>query len=138
MILMGLQQLYLPTLLPLYGSLFLFGIASGAAMIPYSIIKEANPDHVKGSATGAMNFLTFGVSAVLGPLFARVYGQSLGNTDDPTAHFHRGGLFWICCTALALAAAFLLRETGTGGKVAPSKPGAGLQPSGTRLTPAAT
>jgi len=26
-------------------------------MIPYSIIKEVNPDHAKGSATGAMNFL---------------------------------------------------------------------------------
>jgi MFS family permease len=114
MIVIGLQQLFLPTLLPLYGSLFLFGVASGAAMIPYSIIKEANPDEVKGSATGAMNFLTFGVSAVLGPLFARVYGQSLGNADDPSAHFMTGGLFWICCTSVALLASLLLRETGSG------------------------
>jgi hypothetical protein len=35
---------------------FLLGFGSGAAMIPYSIIKEVNPDHAKGSATGAMNF----------------------------------------------------------------------------------
>ncbi|MFD2720221.1 MFS transporter [Hymenobacter monticola] len=112
MVLLGLQQLYLPALMPLALSLLLFGVASGAAMIPYSIIKEANPDHVKGSATGAMNFLTFGVSAVLGPLFARLYGQTLG-LADPAAHFEKGGLFWIACTCLALLASLLLRETGT-------------------------
>ena len=27
-----------------------------------SVIKEANPDYVKGSATGAINFITFGVT----------------------------------------------------------------------------
>jgi MFS family permease len=113
MALIGLQQLFLPALLPLYLSLLLFGIASGAAMIPYSIIKEANPDHVKGSATGAMNFLTFGVSALLGPLFARFYGQSLGHTADPSVHFQQGGLFWITCTSLAILASLLLRETGS-------------------------
>lgn len=118
MILVGLQQLFLPALLPLYASLFLFGVASGAAMIPYSIIKEANPDEVKGSATGAMNFLTFGVSAALGPLFARVYGQGLGSGLDPAAHFRTGGLFWIGCTSLALLAALLLRETGAGRQAA--------------------
>lgn len=47
----------------------LLGVASGAAMIPYTIIKEANPDEVKGSATGAINFVNFGCSAVLAPVF---------------------------------------------------------------------
>lgn len=119
MVLIGLQQLFLPALLPLYLSLLLFGIASGAAMIPYSIIKEANPDHVKGSATGAMNFLTFGVSALLGPLFARFYGQSLGHTADPSVHFQQGGLFWIACTSLAILASLLLRETGSAASTEP-------------------
>ena len=49
---------------------FLFGIFSGAAMIPYTIVKEVNPDEVKGSATGGINFLTFGVTALIGPVFA--------------------------------------------------------------------
>jgi MFS family permease len=116
MVLVGLQQLYLPALLPLSLSLLLFGVASGAAMIPYSIIKEANPDEVKGSATGAMNFLTFGVSALLGPLFARFYGQSLGHAPDPAAHFQAGGLFWVVCTSVAIIASLLLRETGAAAK----------------------
>jgi Na+-driven multidrug efflux pump len=88
-------------------------------MIPYSIIKEANPDQVKGSATGAMNFITFGVSAGLGPLFAHYYGQGLGHTTDPAAHFQQGGLFWIACTCLAIVASLLLRETGAGRAAAP-------------------
>jgi CRP/FNR family cyclic AMP-dependent transcriptional regulator len=39
------------------------------AMIPYSIIKEVNPDEVKGSATGAINFLVFVMSAFAAPAF---------------------------------------------------------------------
>ena len=38
-------------------------------MIPYTIIKEANPDNVKGSATGAINFVVFSFSACLAPVF---------------------------------------------------------------------
>ena len=36
-------------------------------MIPYTMIKEVNPDEVKGSATGAMNFLVFVMSAFGAP-----------------------------------------------------------------------
>jgi MFS family permease len=64
MLIMVAQITFIPELLPPVIGMFLFGIASGAAMIPYSIIKEANPDEVKGSATGAQNFLVFGISAV--------------------------------------------------------------------------
>jgi hypothetical protein len=28
-------------------------------MIPFSVIKQVNPDEVKGSAAGAMNFICF-------------------------------------------------------------------------------
>ena len=42
------------------------GIASGAAMLPYTVIKEANPPEVSGTATGVVNFLNFTFSALLG------------------------------------------------------------------------
>ena len=83
-------------------------------MIPYSIIKEANPDRVKGSATGAMNFLTFGVTALLGPLFSRLFGQSLASSADPVGHFRSAGLFWLGGIALALIGSLFLHETGLG------------------------
>ena len=114
MILALLQLLFFPNLLPSKISMFLLGVASGAAMIPYSIIKEANPDNVKGSATGAINFITFGVTTLLNPLFSRLYGQTLGNAIDKTVHFQQAGLFWIIGISIAILASFLLKETGEG------------------------
>jgi MFS family permease len=108
-----LQLIFLPTLAPTWVTLLTFGIGSGAAMIPYSIIKEVNPDRVKGSATGAMNFLTFSVTAVLGPIFASYFGKSLGTTLDHAMHLRHTHLFWISIIALALILTTLLKETGT-------------------------
>jgi MFS family permease len=112
------QLLFLPALVPTYISTFVLGVASGAAMIPYSVIKEANPDEVKGSATGAINFLTFGVTTILSPLFSRYFGKTLATTANHAAHFRAAGLFWIGGIALAIVVTFALRETGLGRKAA--------------------
>jgi MFS family permease len=111
------QLLYLPSLLPAWLTLFILGVASGAAMIPYTIIKEVNPDEVKGSATGAINFLTFGVTAAIGPIFAGQFGKTLGAQNiDTVAHFKHAGLFWIGILVAALVVGSMLRETGTAHK----------------------
>ena len=104
-------QMQYRQVIPLTISMFLFGIASGAAMIPYSVIKAVNPDNVKGSATGAMNFLVFGITAAIGPIFAQMIGKTLGMTN-PVAHFQASGFFWMTCCIAAGVAGFLLRETG--------------------------
>jgi len=91
---------------------FLFGIASGAAMIPYTIIKEVNPDEVKGSATGGINFLTFGVTALIGPIFADLVGKGIATTQNHVHHFRASGIFWITGIVLAILLSLLLRETG--------------------------
>lgn len=114
MIITLIQLLYFPDLLVTKYSMFLLGVGSGAAMIPYSIIKEANPDNVKGSATGAINFITFGVTTLLSPLFSRLFGQTLDHTLDKTVHFQQAGLFWIVGIAIAVLISFLLKETGEG------------------------
>ena len=70
------------------------GIASGAAMLPYTVIKEANPPHVSGTATGVVNFINFTFSALLGPVFgglllvAEVAGKS--QVTDPLAYVFLG------------------------------------------------
>ena len=107
------QLSFLPDLLPATVTLFIFGIASGVAMIPYSIIKEANPDKVKGSATGAMNFIVFGVTAALGPVFASLFAKTL-SIGNPIAHFQHAASFWLAGIVLAAMIAVLLRETGSG------------------------
>ena len=109
----ALQLTFLPSALPSWLTLLVFGISSGAAMIPYTIIKEANPDHVKGSATGAINFITFSVTALLGPVFSKHIGKTIGMpTTNPELHFFHSGLFWVAVIALALLVSLALRETG--------------------------
>jgi len=112
------QLVFFPSLLPAVFSMLLFGIASGVAMIPYTIIKETNPDQVKGSATGAINFLTFGVTAILGPVFASHFGKTLAETTDHFNHFKDAGIFIIAITALALLVSLMIRETGPASKKA--------------------
>src|ERR1700723_3831761 len=98
----------------------IFGGASGAAMIPYSIIKEVNPDNVKGSATGGINFLVFAITTVLGPIYAHRIGRGTGNTPNLAVHFQRGALFWIACCAIAILVSFFLRETGRAAQPQPA------------------
>lgn len=96
----------------------IFGIASGAAMIPYTIVKEVNPDEVKGSATGAINFLTFGVTALIGPIFADLLGKGFASTQNHVAHFRSSGIFWMVGIAIAILLTVFLRETGHTNKAA--------------------
>ena len=90
----------------------LFGIGSGAAMIPYTMIKEVNPDRVKGSATGAMNSLVYSLSALVAPVFGRAlttlsHGQALS-----LRAFQRADLIWLAAVVISLALTLFLRETG--------------------------
>src|SRR6202044_2322358 len=106
--------------IPPHVAMFVFGIASGAAMIPYSVIKEVNPDNVKGSATGGINFLVFGITAFLGPIFANHVGKSIGIGPNLLSHFQKGVLFWIPCCAAAIIVSFFLRETGRAAHLQPA------------------
>jgi MFS family permease len=112
MIAAAAQLAFKPLPLPPQVTMFLFGVASGAAMIPYSVIKEVNPDSVKGSATGGINFVVFAITAFLGPVYANRIGKGTGNVSDLQLHFQKGALFWIACCALAVVVSFFLRETG--------------------------
>ena len=112
MILAAIQLGFKPFTIPPQITMFLFGVASGAAMIPYSVIKEVNPDNVKGSATGGINFLVFGITAFLGPIYADHIGKSIGNVANLHLHFEKGAIFWIACCAAAIVVSFFLKETG--------------------------
>ena len=113
MILAALQIAFKPLPIPVHVGMFIFGVASGAAMIPYSIIKEVNPDNVKGSATGGINFLVFALTAFLGPVFASHMGREIGTAADLNRHFQKGAMFWIACCAAAICREFLSSRDGT-------------------------
>ena len=112
MILAACQIAFKPLPIPAHVAMFLFGVGSGAAMIPYSVIKEVNPDSVKGSATGGINFLVFGITAFLGPVYANHVGKGIGTSANLHLHFQHGAIFWIACCAAAIVVSFFLRETG--------------------------
>jgi MFS family permease len=105
--------LYLPPgTLPPYVAAFALGFGSGAAMIPYSIVKEVNPDFVKGSATGAMNFLVFVFSALVGPLYSGWLQRQSGGASPALAAFNHAGVLFIVSIAGAMVLTAFLRETG--------------------------
>ncbi len=91
----------------------LMGIASGAAMLPYTVIKEANPPELGGTATGVVNFLNFTFSALLGPVFgARLMEMPEGDTSLALAHYQAGFQPLLYGIVLALILTVFLKETG--------------------------
>lgn len=107
-ILFGRKDVFPPYVLGL-----LAGIASGAAMLPYTIIKEANPPHFGGIATGVVNFLNFTFSALLGPVFAWLL-QHFSNeaTAMQLEHYQMAFAPLLVGIAIAIVLTFLLKETG--------------------------
>ena len=102
-----------PNTFPPYTLALVAGIASGAAMIPYTVIKEANrPEHA-GTATGVINFINFSFSAVLGPMFASRLVRISGGDDRVLADYQATFQPMLYGIALAILLTLLLRETGT-------------------------
>ena len=93
------------------------GLASGAAMLPYTVIKEANPPELSGTATGVVNFLNFTFSALLGPVFGWIMQAVSGAGSTPLENYQRTFGSLLYGVALAIILAFILKETGPAGRV---------------------
>ena len=90
------------------------GIASGAAMLPYTIIKEANPPEFGGTATGVVNFLNFTFSALLGPVFGWILQRvSGGSAEMEIRHFQTTFTPMLYGVGIAMVLILILRETGS-------------------------
>jgi MFS family permease len=95
------------------------GLGSGAAMLPYTVIKEANRPEFGGTATGVVNFLNFTFSALLGPVFGWVLQKvSGGATQMALEHYQLGFKPLLFGVGVAIALTFLLKETGPAGRAA--------------------
>jgi len=103
--------------LPPYVLGLVAGFASGAAMIPYTVIKEANPPQYSGTATGVINFLNFTFSALLGPVFGRIF-QSVSTqpSQSPLEIYQATFQSLLYGVALAILLALVLKETGPAGR----------------------
>jgi MFS family permease len=99
--------------LPPYVTGLIAGMASGAAMLPYTVIKEANPPEVSGTATGVVNFLNFTFSALLGPVFGWILTNvSGGAATMALEHYQVAFEPLLYGVGLAIVLTVFLKETG--------------------------
>jgi MFS family permease len=89
------------------------GIASGAAMLPYTVIKEANRPEHSGTATGVVNFINFSFSALLGPVFGGLLLRASSGGPRELEHYQAAFSPLLYGVALAVLLTLLLKETGT-------------------------
>ena len=102
-----------PGVLPPYVVGLVAGIASGAAMLPYTIIKEANPPQFGGTATGVVNFLNFTFSALLGPVFGWILASQSGGAEQmELGHYQTTFMPLLIGVAIAILLTLVLKETG--------------------------
>jgi len=111
-----------PGVFPPYVIGLVTGVASGAAMLPYVVIKEANPPQFGGTATGVVNFINFTFSALLAPVF----GMILGNVSGGAAHMelqHYQSTFvpLLGGVGIAILLTLALKETGPAVRAAAPK-----------------
>lgn len=98
---------------PPYSIALLIGIASGAGMIPYTVIKEANPPHLSGTATGVANFINFTFSAMMGQVFGWLLLKvSSGSTQLIMKDYRMTFGPLLFGVVLAILMTFFLKETG--------------------------
>jgi sugar phosphate permease len=102
-----------PDVFPPYVIGLAAGIASGAAMIPYTVIKEVNPPQMSGTATGVVNFITFTFSALLAPVFGWALTHvSGGSASMHLTHYQIAFAPLLIGVALAMLLTMFLIETG--------------------------
>lgn len=101
-----------PGLFPDFSLGLVAGIASGAAMLPYTVIKEANRPEHGGTATGVISFINFSLSALLGPIFGTLLARASGGAARELVHYQTAFTPLLCIVALAIILTFCLRETG--------------------------
>ena len=107
-----------PGIFPPFVPGLIAGIASGSAMITYSVIKEANPPHLSGTATGVINFINFTFSALLGPVFAWLLTRvSAGSPEMEHYHYQLAFLPLLFGVLIAILLTLKLKETGSASRI---------------------
>jgi MFS family permease len=101
-----------PGVFPPYVLGIAMGVASGAAMLPYTVIKEANPAGLGGTATGVVNFLNFTMTALLGPVYGAWLLAAAAGADLTLEHYQTAFRPMLYGVALAVGLTLILKETG--------------------------
>lgn len=106
-----------PGTVPPYVVGLIAGIASGAAMLPYTVAKEANPPELSGTASGVVTFVIFTFSAVLGSVFAGILENVSGGSEFGLEHYQVTFQPLLYGVGAAIMLTLLLKETGSAVRV---------------------
>jgi len=98
--------------LPIYSLGLVAGIASGAAMLPYTVVMESNPPEVGTTAIGFLNFINFSMAALLGPGFGILMTKVSSGGPRGLVHYQIAFAPLMYGVGLAMILALFLRETG--------------------------
>ncbi|MFL6446945.1 MAG: MFS transporter [Bryobacteraceae bacterium] len=104
--------------LPAYFLGLIAGLASGSAMLLYTVIKEANPPQYSGTATGAINLLNFTLTAIMGQVFVIIMQTASQGKPTGLQHYQITFQPLLYGVALALLLTFALKETGRAARLA--------------------
>ena len=88
-------------------------MSSTAADYMAQALAQVNPDYAKGSATGAMNFLVFVLSAVVGPAFGWLLQKLAGGAALSLDVFVKADGVYVVAIVVAAIVALFLKETGS-------------------------
>jgi MFS family permease len=110
-----------PELVPPYLVGLVAGFASGAAMLPFTVIREANPPELAGTVAGVMSFLVFTLSALLGPVFGWILHRTSGGEQVALEHYQTTFQPILWGIAVAAVLTFALKETGPAARIEMAK-----------------
>jgi MFS family permease len=102
---------------PPYSVGLVAGIASGSAMLNYTVSKEANPASLSGTATGAVSFLNLTFSALVAPVFGWIMQNVGAAQPTPLEQYQTTFQSLLYGVALAAVLSLALKETGRASRI---------------------
>jgi MFS family permease len=96
----------------LFMLLFALGFFSAVYAIPYAVVREIMPNHVRGTAMGYTNMMCILIGApVLQPLIGWILDKELLHTTDVALAYQHAMVALPVSLAIGLVLAFFVRET---------------------------
>ena len=109
--------MYVPNLnlILLFFLLFALGFFSAAYALPYAVVREIMPNHVRGTAMGYTNMMCILIGApVLQPMIGWILDKELLQTTDVALAYKHALIVLPVSLAIGLVLAFFVKETHCG------------------------
>ena len=109
--------IYVPNLnlILLFFLLFALGFFSAAYALPYAVVREIMPNHVRGTAMGYTNMMCILIGApVLQPMIGWILDKELLQTTDVALAYKHALIVLPVSLAIGLVLAFFVKETHCG------------------------